>query len=178
VLSGQGVNGFALYFKCNDYLAQPCLIRRKTIRNKEENEDNTMNIEKESCTMNMSPILTNGMYIVTGALGILTVLLVFAHLTGKLVPLISGDRAAFIALVIIAFLIRSSTIVRLPLTRSYWIHPIAIVVCVLGALALLLIIAVFAGIKLPLIAGDREAFIALAVIVFSKLGLAIVHRII
>ena len=53
--------------------------------------------------MNMSPILTNGMYIVTGALGVLAVLLVFAHLTGKLVPLISGDRAAFIALVIIVF---------------------------------------------------------------------------
>lgn len=106
------------------------------------------------------------------------VLRVFAHLTGKQVPFISGDRAAFIALAVMGFLVRLCTSVRLPNTKSYWPHPIAILVGVLGALALLLIIAVLAGIKLPLIAGDREAFIALAVIIFSKSGLAAVHRII
>ncbi len=128
--------------------------------------------------MNMGPILINRMYIVAGALGVLAVLLVFAHLTGKQVPLISRDRAAFIALVLIAFLIRLTTIARLPRTRSYWTHPIPIVVSVLGALALLVIITVLADIKLPLIASHREAIIVLAVIVFSKWGLATVHRII
>lgn len=141
-------------------------------------EDHTANIDKESCIVNMSPTLINGMYIVAGALGVLAVLLVFAHLTGKQVPFISGDRAAFIALAVMGFLIRLSTSVRLPNTKSYWTHPIAILVGVLGALALLLIIAVLAGIKLPLIAGDREAFTALAVIIFSKWGFATVHRII
>lgn len=153
-------------------------MRGKTIRNEQEKEDHTLNVEKETRTMNMSPILINGMYIVAGALGALAVLLVFAHLTGKQVPLISGDRAAFTALVVIAFLIRLSTITRLPRTRSYWTHPIPIVVGVLGALALLLIITVFAEVKLPLIASHREAFIALTVIVFTKWGLATVHRII
>ena len=58
-----------------------------------------------------------------------------------------------------------------------WTHPVTVVAAALGGLALLIGIAVLVGIRIPLIADDRVAFVVLAIIVLAKVVLARLHHI-
>ena len=111
--------------------------------------------------------------IISGAVSILVALFIFAFLTGKKVPLISGDKAAFIILFILGFSMSALAGIRDAGNFQQMIPLVMISLMVLGALAVLLFIVTLIGIKIPLISGYRRAFVAMATIIASKW--AIVH---
>ena len=111
----------------------------------------------------------------SSTLGIVALLLVLAVLTGRRVPLVSGDRATFIALAVIGFGMCSIGMGKIA-TGLGWTHPITIIGIALGALVLLLVIAMLAGWRVPFIADYRAAFIIVAVIGLVKWALAWASR--
>ena len=106
--------------------------------------------------------------IISGSVSILVALFIFAFLTGKKVPLISGDKAAFVILFILGFSMSVLAGIRDAGNFQQMISLVMIPLMVLGALAVLLFIATLIGIKIPLISGYRRAFIAMATIIASK----------
>lgn len=113
--------------------------------------------------------------ILSSGLGIVAVLFVVAYLAGATVPLITSDRVAFLALAAIGFamcVLGMNSIV----TQLGWTHPVNIIGVIVGVLITLLVIGVLAGWRLPLIADDRAAFIAIAVMGFAKWALGFAAR--
>lgn len=106
--------------------------------------------------------------IISGAVSILVALFIFAVLTGKKVPLISGDKAAFIILFILGFSMSVLAGIRDGENFQQMIPLVMISLMVLGALAVLLFIVTLIGIKIPLISGYRKAFMVMATIIASK----------
>ena len=117
----------------------------------------------------------SGNYVLLGGLGILASLLVWAVLSSREIPLISGDRAAFFTLLIIGFAMCSFGALS-NIQPNEWLHPMNLIGITLGSLAVLLGVAVLTGIELPLVSGDRAAFITLAIIISSKVVLARMHH--
>lgn len=112
----------------------------------------------------------------SGALGILALLLIFVVLTGRKVPLISGDREAFIALAIVGFSMCALALTPTPTKGTIdWLNGFSIIGTLLGIVATLLIFLVLTDRTLPLISGYHQAFIALAIIVATNWILTIVH---
>jgi hypothetical protein len=107
--------------------------------------------------------------LVVGGLGILAVL------TGKSIPLLAGDRAAFFALLIIGFAMCAQGPLR-NIQAEQWLQPMNILASLLGGLALLLALIVLFGLDLPLVSDDGVAFSLLAIIICSKVVLAAVHH--
>ena len=106
--------------------------------------------------------------IISGAVSILVALFVFAVLTDKKVPLVSGDKVAFIILFILGFSMSALAGIRDAENFQQMIPLVMISLMVLGALAVLLFIMTLIGIKVPLISGYRKAFIAMTTIIASK----------
>lgn len=106
--------------------------------------------------------------IVSGAVSILVALFIFAVLTDKKVPLISGDKAAFVILFILGFSMSVLAGIRDGKNFQQMIPLVMISLIVLGALAVLLFILTLIGIKIPFIFGYRRAFVAMATIIVSK----------
>jgi len=106
--------------------------------------------------------------IISGAVSILVALFIFAVLTDKKVPLISGDKAAFVILFILGFSMSVLAGIRDGKNFQQMMPLVMISLMVLGALAVLLFIMTLIGIKVPLISGYQKAFIAMATIIASK----------
>ena len=102
------------------------------------------------------------------ALGILSAVIVFATLAGKPLPLISGPRAALIALLVIGMTMCAAGGIGQVGASGRWGSPLAIVGYLLGAAILVVIASVFTGWKLPLIAGETQAVTAVAVLMAVK----------
>ncbi len=114
--------------------------------------------------MNTSSTSFSGNYLLAAILGILAVALVFLFVTGRPIPLISGDRAAFIALAVIGLAMCATGGIGTAVGQYGWTHPITIIGSLLGVLALGLVGATLVNIRLPFVPDDRAAFIALAAI--------------
>ena len=125
--------------------------------------------------MKENTVLLNGNNLIVGALGVLAALLVFAVLTDKQVPLISGDRASFFVLLIIGFAMCTFGSLK-GIQPDEWLHPLNLLASLLGSLALLLGLAVLTGFNVPLISDNRMALVILTVVIFSKVVLATLHR--
>lgn len=125
--------------------------------------------------MKTNTLSLSGNNVVVGGLAVLAAGLVFAVFTGRQLPLIAGDRAAFFALLIIGFAMCTFGSLQ-GIQPHEWLHPMNVLASLLGVLALLLGAAVLAGTDLPLIPGDRTAFVTLAVIILAKMTLAAVHH--
>ena len=110
-----------------------------------------------------------------GILGIVAALHVFAVLTNRPLPLISGDRAATVVLLVLGFVMCATGSLR-NIQPDEWIHPLTVVAALLGGLALLLGLAVLVGIGVPLVPNERAAFVILAIIVLTKVVLARLHH--
>ena len=107
--------------------------------------------------------------IASGAVAILAVLLIFAVLTHKNLPLISGDKAAFITLFIIGFSMSLLAGIRDNPGGTFQMPGwTSILLMVLGFLAVVLLILMLVGVKIPMIPGYREVFVALTIIVALK----------
>jgi hypothetical protein len=125
--------------------------------------------------MKANTAILNWNALLSSALGIVAVLFVLAVLSGRKVPLISGDRAAFIALAVIGFAMCSIGMGKIA-TGLGWTQPITIIGIVRGALLVLLVIAVLAGWRVPFITDYRAAFTTVAVIGLVKWALAWTSR--
>ncbi len=110
------------------------------------------------------------------AIGVFTLILIFAVLRNKQIPLIAGDRTAFITLAVLNYVM--CAVGPLPLTKpGEWLSLFNIVLYVIGVFALLFIIAVITAktVPLPVVSTYRTAFIILAIIIFSKWILFSMH---
>jgi hypothetical protein len=108
-------------------------------------------------------------------LGFTAALLVVGVLTHANATIGIGDRLAFFALVVIGMTMCSLGGITQAVAHGWW-HPLSIVGYIIGTLALLLAAAVWFNIPVPMIATERDALIALAVMMLVKLGVARLYR--
>lgn len=100
-------------------------------------------------------------------LGIVAAVIVFSSLNGKALPLIATPRAALIALLVVGMAACTGGIGQVGMSGR-WASPLAILGYLLGAAILLVIIGALAGWKLPVIQGETQAIVAVAVLMAVK----------
>jgi hypothetical protein len=109
-------------------------------------------------------------------LGVFATALVGSVVAGVDLPLISSDRVALYALAALGFTMCAIGPLGDMAARGRWLSWAGILGVLLGVVAMGIVVAIVAGIDLPLIAGDRAAFTALAGIVAVKLGAGVMYR--
>ncbi len=112
----------------------------------------------------------------TIALAVVSLGLVGAVLTDTSLPLISGDRAALVALALIGLALCTRGPLDEVASTGAWTSPMSIVGTVLGLLALAVVAAGLGVVTLPAISDDRSAFVALGAVMLVKLGVGALHR--
>ncbi|HLO27799.1 MAG TPA: hypothetical protein VK249_01610 [Anaerolineales bacterium] len=126
--------------------------------------------------MKTNTMSTSGTSLAVIALGILAALLVLAVLTGRKVPLLSTDRSALLALVVIGmFMCAQGGIGRLSASGA-WLHPFSIIGYLLGAAIIVIGIAALFGKYIPPLTSYYQSFTTVAVIAAIKLVLTTIHR--
>lgn len=108
-------------------------------------------------------------------LALLAATIVFIGVTGKKVPLLSNVRVDIVLLVIIGMSICTLGGIGRIATTGQWSHPLSIIGYILGGLILLVTLAVFVGWKLPFIANDGQALLAIAILASLKIVNAVTH---
>lgn len=108
-------------------------------------------------------------------LAVLAAVVVFIGATGKKVPVLSNVRVDIILLVIIGMTMCTQSGIGRIAATGQWTHPQAIIGYILGGLILFITLAVFVGWKLPYIASDQQALLAIAILVSLKIANAVIH---
>src|SRR5574342_598797 len=126
--------------------------------------------------MKTNTLSTGGTNLAVIALGILATVLVFLVLTGRKVPLLSSDRSALLAFVVIGMLICSNAGIGRVATSGAWWHPFSIIGYLLGAAIIAIGIAALFGKNIPPLTSYNQSFTAVAVIAAIKLVLTTIHR--
>jgi hypothetical protein len=108
-------------------------------------------------------------------LALLFAFITFIGVTGKKVPLLSNVRMDIVLLVVIGMIICSQGGIGRVAATGEWSHPLSIIGYILGGLILLITLAVFVGWKLPLIANDQQALLAIAILASLKVANAVTH---
>jgi len=108
-------------------------------------------------------------------LALLAAAVVFIGVTGKKVPLLSNIRVDIILLVIIGMTMCTQGGIGRVAATGEWTHPLSIIGYILGGLILFVTLAVFVGWKLPYIANDHQALLAIAVLASLKVVNAVTH---
>jgi hypothetical protein len=126
--------------------------------------------------MKTNSISTDGANLAVIVLGILAALLAFAVLTGRKVPLLSTDRAALLALVVIGMIMCTQGGVGRVAASREWLHPFSILGYMLGAAIIVIGIAALFGKQIPPLTSYYQSFTAVAVIAAVKLVLTTIHR--
>jgi len=103
--------------------------------------------------------------------------IVLVGIAGKKIPLLSNVRLDIILLVIIGMVICQQDGIGRVVATGQWTrtHPLAIIGYLLGALILVITLAVFVGWKLPLIANNQQALLAIAILAGLKVINAMIH---
>lgn len=108
-------------------------------------------------------------------LALLAAAVVFIGVTGKKIPLLSNIRFDIVLLVIIGMTICTQGGIGRVAATGQWTHPLSIIGYLLGGLILLVTLAVFVGWKLPYIANDQQALLAIAILASLKVVNAVTH---
>jgi hypothetical protein len=119
---------------------------------------------------------TSGFNPAIAVLGLLAALLVVAVLSGRKLPLLSSDRAALFALIVIGMAICSQGGLGRISATGAWAHPLAILGYLCGAAILLIGLFALFGKPLPPLANFHQAFLAVTVIAVFKVILSTIHR--
>ena len=106
---------------------------------------------------------------------VLFAIVTFIGFTGKRVPLLSNIRVDIILLVIIGMTICTQGGIGRIAATGQWAHPQAIIGYILGGLILLITLFTFVGWKLPYIANDGQALLAVALLASLKIVNAVIH---
>jgi len=107
-------------------------------------------------------------------LALLVTAVVFIAVTGKKVPVLSNPHLAMIAVLVLGMAMCTSGIGRVAVLQQ-WTHPLAILGYLLGALILVIGLGTVFGWKLPLIQGDAQATLLVAVLIGLKVVNTLVH---
>lgn len=118
---------------------------------------------------------TNSMVLIV--LGLIAVSLVVVELSGSIasIPLISTDRAALIALLVVGMAMCAVGGIGPAVASQGWNSPYTLTGAALGIVALLVAGTALLGIRLPLIPDDRTAFLVLAGIGLLKVIFNLVY---
>ena len=108
-------------------------------------------------------------------LAILFAAVTFIGVTGKHVPLLSNVRADIILLVLIGMAICTQGGIGRVAATGQWTHPLSIIGYLLGGLILLITLFVFVGWKIPFVANDQQALLAIAILASLKVVNAVTH---
>lgn len=108
-------------------------------------------------------------------LALLFAAITFIGVTGKKIPLLSNVRLDIILLVIIGMTICSQGGIGRIAATGQWAHPLSIIGYILGGLILIITLAFFVGWKLPFIANDQQALLAIAILAGLKVINAVTH---
>jgi len=108
-------------------------------------------------------------------LALLASAIVFIGVTGKKVPLLSNIRLDIILLVIIGMTMCTQGGIGRVAATGEWTNPLSIIGYILGGLILIITLAVFVGWKLPFIANDQQALLAIAILAGLKIVNAVIH---
>jgi len=122
-------------------------------------------------TISQPAVITPGILV----LALLAAIVVFVGATGKRMPLLSNIRVDIILLIIIGMAMCTQGGIGRVAASGQWSHPLTIVGYILGGLIVLITLAVFVGWKLPYIQTDRQALIAIAVLIGLKVVNAVTH---
>lgn len=114
---------------------------------------------------NTMSITTN--FIVPLALSLICFGIAFATTAGKPLPLISGPRAALIAMLVVGMAACMGGIGQVG-ASGRWASPLAILGYLLGVAILIIIIAAFTGWKVPLIQNETQSVITVAILIAVK----------
>ena len=101
-------------------------------------------------------------------LALLFAAITFIGATGRRVPLLSNIRLDIVLLVAIGMIICQQGGIGRVAAAGEWIHPLSIVGYILGGAILLITVAVFVGWKIPFIASDQQALLAIAILASLK----------
>ena len=118
-----------------------------------------------------TPASTPVSNLLLAVLGIVAAVVIFFVLTNRPLPLLTTDRAALITLVILGFAMCTIGGSGKAFSTYGWNSPLTITGSILGVLVLLVLGARLLNISLPLIVDDRAAFVAVAVIGITKVGI-------
>jgi hypothetical protein len=108
-------------------------------------------------------------------LALLAAAVVFIGATGRKVPVLSNVRVDIILLVILGMMMCTQSGIGRIAATGEWSHPLSIVGYILGGTILLIAASVFRGWKLPFLQNDRQALIAIAILVGLKIVNAVTH---
>jgi len=108
-------------------------------------------------------------------LALLAAVVVFIGATGRKVPVLSNVRVDIILLVILGMIMCTQSGIGRIAATGEWSHPLSIVGYILGGTILLIAASVFMGWKLPFLQNDRQALIAIAILVGLKIVNAVTH---
>ena len=108
-------------------------------------------------------------------LALLAAAVVFIGATGRKVPVLSNVRVDIILLVILGMMMCTQSGIGRIAATGEWSHPLSIVGYILGGTILLIAASVFMGWKLPFLQNDRQALIAIAILVGLKIVNAVTH---
>ncbi len=100
-------------------------------------------------------------------LGVISLVIIYTHQTGKVLPLIYGPRATFVALFIVGFAMCAFGIMQVA-ASGRWLSPLAIVGYLLGAIILVVFVSALTGRSLAFIQNDDQAVVAIALLMGVK----------
>lgn len=109
-------------------------------------------------------------------LGLASIALAGGVLSGASVPFVADDRTALLALAVIGLACCGTGPLGQIAATGRWLSPGGIFGSVIGVVALALVVGVVAGVSLPFIASDRDAFIALAGMMLAKFAAGVLYR--
>ncbi len=100
-------------------------------------------------------------------LGVISAGIVYAGLTGKPLPVITGPHAPLIALLIVGLGMCAFGIVQVSISGR-WFSPLAITGYLLGVILLVVFVSTLAGWKLPQIQNETQAVVVVAALMAVK----------
>jgi hypothetical protein len=122
--------------------------------------------------MNTNPIQLTQSLFAPLALALACAAIVAATLAGRPLPLINGPRGALLALLILGMAACTGGIGQVG-ASGRWLAPLAIAGYVLGAAILAVIVSALAGWKLPWVANETQAVLAVAGLMAVKYSIGI-----
>ena len=125
---------------------------------------------QEEKTFDFSVFIVYGSSIIGAILGVIFILILIAAFSSLSLPYISDNFSAFVGLSIFGFAMCTSVFpIRASLKKDFsWLSPFTLLAILLGILAALEMIFVFANVNIPFLTSYPNAIIILAVIVFLK----------
>ncbi|MHA1977501.1 MAG: hypothetical protein ACW98F_04270 [Candidatus Hodarchaeales archaeon] len=100
-------------------------------------------------------------------IGIVGVIIIIARLNDVNLPFVSNDKGAILALSTLGFLM-CTMVMKFAIEKYGWMDISVLVSSILGGLIVLLVVAVFLNIEIPLISDDRIAFLTLGALLGIK----------